>query len=131
MTIEDAFYFLFRISETKKMGEKTNVVIMFPNSSTAVLLGKTVTSELANLAFFVPGDIHERAANTCYEEVKMQCAGLDVTVEKVATLQSMSTMDYIIFPSLDVNTRKSRADFSVMCRNLFRLVTNIFLIKQK
>jgi hypothetical protein len=101
------------------MGEK-NVCVMYPNSHTSVILGQTVISELANLAYFIPDGTHEQAAFTCYEEVKLASAGMGVSVTKITGYEDLASYDYLIFPNLDVNQRKSRKDFATMCRNLFR-----------
>ena len=106
------------------MSENSYVVIMYPNSSTSVLLGKQITSDMANLSLFIPGDCHEQAAHTCLEEVKIESAGLDVKVEKISSVDEMAQFDYVLFPSLYVNPRKPYATFAAMCRNLFRWVIN-------
>ena len=108
---------IFQSRRMSESFEKSNVVIMFPNSSTSVLLGKQITSDMANLSFYIPGDCHEQAAHTCLEEVKIESAGLGVQVEKMSSLDKMDTFDYVLFPSLYVNPRKSYADFAAMCRN--------------
>ena len=100
--------------------EKSNVLIMYPNSSTSVMLGRQITSEMANLSFFIPGDCHEQAAHTCLEEVKIESAQLGVKVEKISSVDEIDQFDYILFPSLYVNPRKPYATFAAMCRNLFR-----------
>ena len=102
------------------MDAKKNVCVMFPNNATSVHLGQNLISELANVAFFIPEGIHQQAATTCYEEVKIAAFGIDVSVEKVEDYGALNPFDFFIFPFLDVNTRKSRVAFSSMCRNLFR-----------
>ena len=94
---------------------------MFPNNSVSLMVGQTVVSDLANLGYFIPEGIHEQAANTCYEELKIACSVMDdVKVDKIDAFPNIEPYNYVIFPSLDVHPRKSRLEFSVMCKNLFR-----------
>ena len=100
--------------------EKVSVCIMFPNNSTSVFLGQSVTSELSNLAYFIPEGFIEQAAYTTVNEVKLASVGLDCKVVKINSVDLMEEFDYVIFPSLNVNPRKSSTEFSVMCGNLFK-----------
>ena len=97
-------------------------VIMFPNNSTACQLGKRITCELGNLTFYIPGDIHEQAAQTCFEEVKIECANMTVNVNKISNVRTMESYDYVIFPNLYVNHTKPYSTFSRLCKNLFRYI---------
>ena len=100
--------------------DKYSVCIMFPNNSTSIFLGQTLISDLANVSFFIPEGIHEQAAFTCYEEVKLSGIGLDVSVTKITKYQDLAVFDYLVFPRIDVNPRKTRKEFITMCRNLFK-----------
>ena len=102
--------------------EKNHVLLMFPNNSVSVMVGQTVISELANLGYFIPDGVHEQAASTYLDELKLASAGLDVTVEKVTTFEAIEKFQYVVFPSLDIHPRKTRLEYSVMCRNLFKYV---------
>ena len=64
-----------------------NVVIMYPNSSTSVALGKRIVAEMANVAYYIPSALHEQASQTCYEEVKVDSARLAVSVDKITSLR--------------------------------------------
>lgn len=64
-----------------------NVVIMYPNSSTSVALGKRIVAEMANVAYYIPSPLHEQASQTCYEEVKVDSARLAVSVDKITSLR--------------------------------------------
>ena len=99
---------------------KTSVCIMFPNNSTSVQLANNVMSDMANIAFFIPEGVHEQAAFTAYEEVRLNSIGIDIMVEKVNDYEAVVAYDYVIFPLLDVNPRKSRQAYGSMCRNLFK-----------
>ena len=113
----------FIISDIKSAMEnnsKTNVCLMFPNNSTSVHLAQHLTSEMANIAFFIPEGIHEQAAFTSYEEAKIAAFGIDVIIRKVDAYRQLDSFDTIFFPFLDVNPQKSRSAFSSMCQNLFR-----------
>ena len=92
---------------------------MFPNNSTSVILGQSIVSEEANLAFFIPDGIHNEADFTSFEELKLNSISMDVTVEKISQLKYLFKYDFIIFPYLNVSPKKSRADFATMCNNLF------------
>ena len=97
--------------------------IMFPNNSTAVMMGQSLTADLGHVAYFIPDGTHEQAAFTCYQEVMLASMGLEnVTVTRVSDYNKMTEYQYIIFPCLDVNHRKSRAEFGTMCSNLFKYV---------
>ena len=98
----------------------TNVCIMFPNNSTAVILGQSTVSDLHPTAFFIPEKgSHEQAAFTCYQEILIVSKALGVTVTKISDYKDLIGYHYIIFPNLDVNPRKPRVDFGNMCHNMF------------
>ena len=95
--------------------------ILFPNNSTSVILGQNLVSDLADLSFFIPdGAPHQQAAFTCYDEVKIASAGLDVKVTKIDQYSHLKDFDYLIFPCLDINPRKSSKQFVDMNGNLFQ-----------
>ena len=97
-----------------------NHCIMFPNNSTSVFLGQTLVSDLGNVAYFIPEGTHEQAAFTCYEEVFIAAAGIQVSVAKKDDYKELESFAFIIFPSLDVDHHKSRKEFGIMCKNLFK-----------
>ena len=94
--------------------------IMFPNNSTAVMMGQSLTADLGHVAYYIPEGTHEQAAFTCYEEVKLASVNLNVSVTRIREIKDMVKFSFIIFPCLDVNPRKSRQEFGNMCGNLFR-----------
>ena len=102
------------------MSENIRHCIMFPNSSTSVFLGQTLVSDLGYVSYFIPEGTHEQAAFTCYEEVLIAAAGIEVSVTKIDDFKELEAFAFIIFPSLDVNHRKTRKEFGNMCKNLFK-----------
>ena len=102
------------------MSENVKHCIMFPNNSTSVFLGQTLVSDLGNVCFFIPDGTHEQAAFTCYEEILIAAAGIPVSVTKTEDYKELESFAFVIFPSLDVNHRKTRKEFGNMCKNLFK-----------
>ena len=96
-----------------------NIIIMFPNNSTSVLLGKSFIGEVEKLSFFIPEGVHEQGAGTCLLDVMIAASGLDVVVDKTDNY-NLENFNFVVFPSLDVQPKKSRVDFAAMCKNLFR-----------
>ena len=101
-----------------QMGE--NFCIMYPNNSTSVIIGQTLVSDMRNLTFFIPEGTHQQAAFTCYEEVKIASAGLAVTVTKINDCKKLNDFSYLIFPCLDVDSRKTKRQLATMCKILFK-----------
>ena len=101
-----------------------NCCVMFPNSSTSVMLGQSLVSDLCNVSYFIPEGTHEQAASTCYEEVLLNSSVASnrggVSVKKIRDYKELINYDYIVFPNLDVNPRKTRKEYGNMCHNLFK-----------
>ena len=97
----------------------SKAIIMFPNNSISVMLGSKILGELVDLALFIPDGIHEQASSTFLDELILTSYSLNVSIEKLTTAGDFSTYRYVIFPSLDINPRKSMSDFGSMCANLF------------
>ena len=95
---------------------------MFPNSSTSLILGLSMLREDMNLSLYCPGDVHVRMAHSIPLDLELASINLDVDVRLVDTLDHLSNMDYVVFPSLDVLPDKRRADFASSLKDLFRLV---------
>ena len=96
-----------------------NSVIMFPTNSTSLILGRRLISAGHDLAFFCPDDVHLRQASTIPAELKIAAIGLRTTVKMVA-VESLSSMDLVIFPTLDVLPHNERPVFGEILRDLFR-----------
>ena len=92
---------------------------MFPNSSTSLLLGKSLIGEVEKLSFFIPEGVHEQGAGTTCVDVMIAAAGLNIVVDKTHNY-NLENYNYVVFPSIDVQGKKSRVDFASMCKNLFR-----------
>ena len=95
-------------------------VIMFPGISTSLLIGKRLITSGHNLHLFCPNAVHLRMAGTVPADLKIAALEWGSTVHVVEDVYILQNMDFIIFPTLDVLPEKSRPDFGLMCRNLFR-----------
>ena len=96
------------------------VLIMYPNSQTSCMLGRYLVSELANVSFYVPSEVHEQCLHTIIEEVQIESFGLkNVSVSTVADLEGLNNYDFVIFPYLNLLASKSTDKFALMCANLF------------
>ena len=93
--------------------------LMYPNSSTSLILGRRLLREDHNLTIYVPKDVHRRMAHTIPSDLEISCIGLAVTVKEVADLSGLASMDYVIFPSIDVLPDKNRAEFAEIMGKLF------------
>ena len=95
---------------------------MFPNSSTSLILGRSLLREDINVSLHCPEDVHSRMAHTIPLDLEYASCGLAVNVRTLDTLVSLEDMDFVIFPTLDVLPDKRRADFASTLKDLFRLV---------
>ena len=103
---------------------------MFPLSAASSHLGKQLLTNDYNVYLYVPNDVHVRQAGTLPVDLKIAALSLSVNVELVTTLDNLESMDFVIFPTLDVVPSDKRSDFLHMCRELFRLMSlKIFLLK--
>ena len=97
-----------------------DTVIMYPGTSVSLLIGKRLITSGHNLHLFCPNAVHLRMAGTVPADLKVAALDGGSTVQVVEDVGSLEIMDFIIFPTLDVLPEKSRPDFGLMCRNLFR-----------
>ena len=94
---------------------------MFPNNSVALQVGQAAMNDMASVGLFIPDGVHEQAAGTTLEELHLAMANMEeVTVEKVVTFSDLEKFHIVVFPNLDMHPRKSRQEYSTMCKNLFR-----------
>ena len=94
---------------------------MYPNNNTSLILGKSLFREDHNLFLYCPHDIHTRMAHTIPLDLDLASIGLTSAVKTVDNLDHLSSMDYVIFPMLDVLPNKRRFDFADTLKDLFRL----------
>ena len=93
---------------------------MFPNNTVALIIGQLAMNDQANVGLFIPEGFHEQAAGTVLQELHLAGAELGGTVERLQKFPELEKYGIVVFPCLDVHPRKTRKDFSNMCRNLFR-----------
>ena len=98
-----------------------NTCLMYPNSSTALIVGRRLLREEHSLTLYIPGQVHRRMANSIPLDLEIASVGLnDVSVKETADLSDIPTMDFIIFGSLDVCPDKTLAEFAHILAKLFR-----------
>ena len=102
------------------MSSKFNTMIMYPTSSTSLILGKYLLSQNHNIYLYCPNEVHQRQAMSIPIDLKLAALNLDNSVEVAVDLKSTNIMDFLIFPNLDVMPRDQRSDFGAMCKDLFR-----------
>ena len=79
-----------------------NVAIMFPNNSVALMIGQTVTGDMANIGLFIPPEsVHEQAAGTTLQDLSLASAELaDVTVKRLSHFTDLAPFEIVVFPVL-------------------------------
>ena len=92
-------------------------MIMFPLSAVSSHLGKQLLTSDYNLYLYAPNDVHVRQAGTIPVDLKIAALSLSISV---TTLDNLESIDFVIFPTLDVVPSDKRSDFMDMCRELFR-----------
>ena len=95
-------------------------MIMIPTSTTSLILGKFLLSNDHSVYLYCPDEVNARLAGTIPNDLKIAALGLTCTVEVVKTLENLESMDFVVFPSLDVLPHDSRLNFADICRDLFR-----------
>ena len=99
---------------------------MYPTSATCLMMGRRLLSDLDHdVSLYCPNETHLRQAGTVPTDLRLASLGLGTNVHIVENLDSLDTMDFILFPTLDVLPFNTRAQYAQMCRSLFRLA-NIF-----
>ena len=79
--------------------KKANILIMYPNNQTSILLGRELVIDVNNVSFYMPGDVHQQVVPTVVEEVSLEGAGLEVNIKKTETLDDLESYDYVIYPT--------------------------------
>ena len=51
--------------------KKANILIMYPNNQTSILLGRELVIDVNNVSFYMPGDVHQQVVPTVVEEVSL------------------------------------------------------------
>ena len=95
-------------------------MIMFPMSSTSLILGKLLLSNDHSVYFYCPDNVSTSLAATIPVDLQIAALGLECTVEVVKTLEQLESMDFVVFPNLDILPHDSRSNFARICSNLFR-----------
>ena len=95
-------------------------MFMFPTNATTLILGRRLIASEHNLSLYCPLDVHKRQAHTVPVELEIASLGLGLLVEQVENLDKLDTVDFLIFPTLDLDHAEKRVDFAKMCKDLFR-----------
>jgi hypothetical protein len=95
---------------------------MFPSNATSLILGRRLINAEHNLALYCPNEVHTRQAATIPDDLRIASLGLGITVEVKDTLDNLDTIDFLLFPTLDMLPHNKRSEFGQMCQDLFRLV---------
>ena len=95
---------------------------MYPTNATTLILGRRLISSDHRLSLFCPTDVHKRLAHTIPADLEIAALGLGISVEEVDTFNNLASVDFLIFPTLDVLHENKRSDFGKMCNDLFRWV---------
>ena len=95
-------------------------MIMFPMSSTSLILGKLLLSNDHSVYLYCPDNVSTSLAATIPVDLQIAALGLECTVEVVKTLEQLESMDFVVFPNLDVLPHDTRLNFARICRDLFR-----------
>ena len=103
-----------------------HTMLMYPTNATSLILGRRLISSDHHLSLFCPSEVHKCLAHTITADLEIAALGLGITVEEVDTLTNLESVDFLIFPTLDVLYENKRSDFGKMCNDLFRYVELIF-----
>ena len=95
-------------------------MIMYPANSTVIMLGRRLLSNEHNISFYSPLDVHKRLAHTIPVDLEIAAMGLGVLVNQVEDLKSLKEVDFLIYPTLDLDPLEKREDYAKTCLDLFR-----------
>lgn len=95
-------------------------MIMYPSNSTVLVLARRLISNEHNITFYSPQEVHKRLAHTIPADLEIAAMGLGVLVKEVEDLKSLKEVDFLIFPTLDLDHLEKREDYAKMCLDLFR-----------
>ena len=95
-------------------------IIMYPTNATSLMLGRRLISEGHNLSLFCPNDTHIRQAYSIPTELKLAAVDAGTTVETRSSIDCFPSMDFVLFPTLDVLPDLDRPALGKICRDLFR-----------
>ena len=97
-----------------------HTMIMYPTNSTALVLGRRLISNDHNISFYSPLDVHKRLAHTSPVDLEIAAMGMGVAINQVEDLKSLKEVDFLIYPTLDLDHLEKREDYAKMCLDLFR-----------
>jgi hypothetical protein len=97
-----------------------STMLMFPHTSTSLILAGGLLREEHNITLYCPKEIHRRMAYTIPFDLRIAAQGLQSSVEQTESLDNVKEMDILVFPSLDVLPDKERHEFAKMCKKTFR-----------
>ena len=78
-------------------------MIMYPSNSAVLVLGRRLISNEHNISFYSPLDVHKRLAHTIPVDLEIAAMGLGVDVNQVEDLKSLKDVDFLIYPTLDLD----------------------------
>ena len=93
---------------------------MFPTNPTSLILGRRLISEGYDLALYCPNDTHLSQATSIPTYLKIAALDAGTTVEIKSAIDCFPSMQFLIFPTLDVLPHLDRPAFANICQDLFR-----------
>ena len=109
--------------------DRPNSMVMFPTNATSLIVGTGLIRAGHDVNLFCPNETHLRQAGSIPSELKLASIGL-VNVEVQDSVESISTMDFVIFPLLDLLPHEERPSFGRICQDLFRYHLEINTVKE-
>jgi hypothetical protein len=95
-------------------------MFIYTTNATTLILGRRLIANEHNLSLYSPLDVHKRQAHTVPLELEIASLGLGLVIEPVENLNKLNTVDFLIFPTLDVDYAEKRMEFGTMCKDIFR-----------
>ena len=95
-------------------------MIMFPTNATSLILGRRLISEGYNLSLYCPNETHLQQAASIPTDLRVAALDAGVTVETKSAIDCFPSMQFIIFPTLDVLPHLDCPAFGNICKDLFR-----------
>ena len=99
---------------------RKHALIMYPHSNASSVLATGVLREGMNVHLFAPEEIHRRMFYTLPVDLQIMNSGSSNVVDVHTDLKDLKDMDFVVIPSLDVCTEKSREEYAKLCENTFR-----------
>ena len=96
--------------------------LMYPCNATALILGRHLLTSGHDISLFCPTDLHLRQALTMPVELGFLARSLGRSCNLMENLDSLNTVDFLIFPTLDIDPSEKRENLATMIKDLFQWV---------